>query len=409
MIIFINYINSLSLDIHEFDTIYSIKTDIFKRINIPISNQIIEYSGRILPDSMIAIDAGIRNNSVLSLTTQMKGGADTLTILFWIAYALAFYLFVICLFFGFIPALSEIYVYTIDYIISYIFTSLKDNSIYNTIIGGIKFLIKYAILYFVIYAFTSLITYPLAFAYTNDTCESFDISSRIGFYVTVVFIIIYVFLNIPDIIVSAIQNINMPLINPFIDPITNLIIRVSDLLKWPMFYAIPFAGVVFEVYHQAIEMFASILFMATNEAEAFQNKNSGYTKLMEYFITHWTEYPEMKEFVQNAKLEKFIDILSISFDQQKDLWYRYQIEQMPFYERINPFNKIAVDYNLSTIINGIFSFVLDELHLMNDILNNDIGTPATLSNMIKSGNLAGIFGIFTFIVCIILMYVGVIK
>ena len=425
--------SSFSISILTTESIYNLKERIEIFTGLEKDKQRLDYAGKCLTSNDITLwEAGIENNSTVHLCENLEGGSsDSLTIIMWITYIILLLYFFLIMFSGLVPVFAHLMGFLLEKGIHWISGNfLKDSKIFKIIMDIIQIVIKIGIVYLFTWAYSTFFVYPLAYLKTQDSCISLSAAQQIGYYVALVFIIIYIIFNTPDFLIAVSSKVASKI--AYMSPFTKFLFRIlknaSDWFKWAGLYAIPFVGTPFlEGYQMAVSIASTGAVDGSNlidqqfscdrpeeistifECILKFTKSSGESAKMSDHPEckqNMMIYDEFAEYVKNNNLQEMIEIADIYFNTAKKTWYKLKVEQMTFWQKLSPFNSIAAHYYMSESIGKGFCYTLDIIKGINEFLGTEIGGSAALANMIDTGNIAGVGGILTFLICLIIMLFG---
>ena len=258
------FVNNEIYYINDFDAIYNLKESIMNKKNICIDDQILYYNGKILKNDKTFVEYNIKDNDHLIVNSQLKGGFDTLSLIFWIIYICIFFYYLILLISGIIPIIAYSYEYILNWAMLKLGTlfALTNNQYFSSFITVILFIFSVGIIYFFVYVLTTFMIFPIFYKFSKKTCDAVKSSTSVGFWVAITFIIIYALFNIPNFFLKIASNateINF-FISVFIQPFLGLLENIANIGKFAGIYAIPFVGTPFLFgYHFAVSLVSTIV------------------------------------------------------------------------------------------------------------------------------------------------------
>jgi hypothetical protein len=395
-----------NLRLPETTTISELKNTIYETLNIEHQKQILYYNGKILKDTE-------NIKPIVHLIERLNGGnidnIDVLTVLFWIFYVISIILFIVLLFSGIPSLLAHIYRFALLWFIDFVagIARISEYTLYKIVKWVFVFIINIFIIYFFIYAISAGIIYPFAHWYKGNFCDGIQSANWFGFICAIVYIIIYGIMNIPDEIgilikyVGGLSDITKLIVNPIIDIINGF----ADKGKYMLLYVIPFLGTFFQGYFFGIDLTTT----GIKQMESFTKLYDCYTdegrEQIKRMIKIWESYPILSETVSNYHLEDVMEAIKIAFNEKQFDKLKCDYENLPIWNRYNPFNGLSGKYYLATYGVGGFCMVLTLIKSYTGMMGK-IGSPNEIANMIKSGSVSGFITIIAFIISFIVLLFG---
>jgi len=290
----INRINkkSIVINVNPYLSIYSIKVIISKNTNFPIKDINLKFNNKILRDNKSVIHYKLKDKSIIYLNEgKIKGGIEYTEIIGYIYVFLSIVIipvFTLFIMSGLNVLFSQVYKLIVTKCIKSIynlFTSTRTNigagvgasvvylseinsstlgkltdsisgsvtSLFGTILHYFGLFLEYGSLYFFNYIGTALCFFPLIYLLNNDLCDSTILADKVGYYVSIVFIIIYGIYRSPKIIISNINSYfrRNPLL-AFFSPLMVATKKLSSHITFDPIYAIPIIGQLLLGYHSII-------------------------------------------------------------------------------------------------------------------------------------------------------------
>ncbi len=279
---------SLVINVNPYLSIYSIKVIISKNTNFPIKDIKLKFKNKILRDNKSVIHYKLKDKSVIYLNEgKIKGGFEYTDIIGYIYIFLSIVtipVFTLFIMSGLNVLFSQVYKLIVTKCIKSIynlFTATDTNigngviylseinnstlgkymdsisgsvtSLFGTILHYFGILLEYGSLYFFNYIGTALCFFPLIYLLSTDICDSTIIADKIGFYVSIIFIIIYGIYRSPKIIISNINSYfrRNPLL-AFLSPLMVATKKLTSHITFDPLYAIPIIGQLLLGYHSII-------------------------------------------------------------------------------------------------------------------------------------------------------------
>ena len=282
---------SLVININPFKSIYSIKDIVSKNLNIPISDITLEYKSYKLKNNYSILHYNLVDKSIIFLKEgKIKGGVEYTTIIYYIYIFLsliAILVFTIFMISGFNVFFSQVYkivVIKCFHAIFKLFNSsdkqLEPGDIYasklnssalgklsDVVSGGITsvvgtilhyfgLILEYGSLYFFNYIGSALCFFPIIYLLNNNLCSSTYIADRVGFSVSLVFIIIYGLYRGPKMIIGGFNSLlNRNPLLAFLSPLMIATKKLTSHITFDPIYAIPIIGQLILGYHSMIAIF----------------------------------------------------------------------------------------------------------------------------------------------------------
>ena len=316
--IFVNSkIENINIKINELASIYSLKDDISKKINIDKNSFFIKCKTKVIDENQTLKYYNIKNNDTLHLIEKNEGGktaSDIIKIL--LAVFLSFFIFFVILL-GLFPLLS----YTLSAFIKVIFKNLgafinkisNVNQILSKIIKSnfFKFISKMFMVildFFSLTIFTYVITMGCSyFAFNlkakNNFCKGFKNNKKLALIVTIAFVIQYFLFNFPMYIIKLFELIAFGKVTSIIlAPIFTVLKKLNDAVRRLVLMMIPFLGTMLGSYlGMTIVMFHGF--------KSFQIINSAILFKLCNVLPMIMNSPESKAMIDDFKLTPIIDMM----------------------------------------------------------------------------------------------------
>jgi hypothetical protein len=241
--------HKIIVDIHELESIYSLKTKIFNDLN-KINSHHIKYNGRILLNDKSISYHNITDKSLLYIERKIVGGeikqTDILTFFFrnGIYFGILF-LLIFGMFFGIMPIISK-WLYAALYTVKDTIFSKMDLNI-SAKIGMQKyaliflkfllnifiviglFFIKYMLQAIIIYLLVTFLVYRSILSRTKNNCTAIDNAQYIGRIVATVYFILYAIMQLsPFKPFIELFNILPDCISVYFVPIKIMFLKMED-------------------------------------------------------------------------------------------------------------------------------------------------------------------------------------
>ncbi len=394
----------LFIDINKLASIHELKYLIFEKTNIDVDKQILYCNGKVLQNNDLVC-------TPIRVIERLDGGKkiqhyDILTILFWLAYINLILLFIVLLFSGLLTVVAHLYEFALEWILDVIgsITTIDQYTIYKIIKWIFVFIIRIFIIYFFIYASSAFIAYPFAHWYKGSYCEGIQSANWVGFIVAIVFIIIYGIMNIPDEITALVKSIGglSDITKLIVNPLVGFLDEVIDTGKYIFLYPIPGLGAVFEGYFFGVDFTTSSIKKTEAYTKPYDCETEEGKNKIRRLLKLWENYPGISEQVANFHLEDIMEAVKIRFNDKDFAKLQCDYENLPVWNRYNPFHALTGKYFLANYGTGGFCFVLQVIKTITGMIGK-IGGPNQVANMIKSGSVAGVFSIIALLIMFILI------
>lgn len=400
-----------TIKVNEYISVLNLKEKIYQLSNINIHDQILYHNGKILSDNMTLKESNIINNSIIHLNKKILGGFDTFSILMWIIYVVLLLIYLLLLISGILPVIAHGYEYILEWSLKKLGSlfGIANNKAYVIFIWILTFILRILIIYYFVYAITTFIIFPIIYSKKDKLCSSFQLSNKFGWIVALVFIIIYAIFNIPDELLSMLRYLGKltPYVNVIVSPLSGVLQEFADVGKYAGIYAIPFVGTPFlEGYHTAISFATSLLKQGVDFISQYNCDDDDQRRKLGRFIKSAPNNPELKDWIKSYNAGVLVEILPIALIPELYNRYKCKVDNLPFWEKINPFNKEASEFYTAKYASQGFCFALNIIRGLSGMLDS-IGGSEQIANMIKSGNMAGVGAFIAFIICFILVLLNV--
>lgn len=391
--------------IDEFTSIYSLKHQILLKLNIPINNQILLFKNKLLQDDKSPYFYQMTDGDKIDLQIGSSGG-DSFSIILFLLYIIFIILYLILILSGLIPILSYAYTYLLEWLTKKFNVS---NYYILTFIWIILFILKIFIIYFFVYTISSYILFPLIYYFYNNLCKTLNIANTFGFIMAITYIIIYGLFSIPDEILNFATYLgDLTLYTQLITtPFLSLIQEFVNYGKYAGIYAIPFLGTPFiSGYHTAINLLVIILKEGIDFIANYNCDDQEMIENMGKMILNWDKITVLKDWVKSYHLENIMKILPISMIPEINEYYKCEVDNLPFWEKYNPFNEKASEYYASQYALKGFCLGLNLVRFLSGLFDS-MGGSMQIANMIKTGNIAGFLTILLApIIALIMWFAG---
>ena len=330
---------------------------------------------------------------------------------------------------GLIPVIAHSYAFILDWIIEFIgkIFKLNQQEWFKIVKWIFYYIIKIGIVYYFVYALSAFIFFPLSYQLHGDGCRAIEISNKAGYAIAVTFIIIYAIFNIPDELLVLGRKLGEVTIYTDIifSPFLGILKEFADIGKFGPLYAIPFLGTpMLEAYHIAVGVISTLTYTGVEELSMFNCDHPKIREELTGIVENWykPEFAVLKEFILNYGIGKKItrqdkngkmvteykstlmEVLAIGLSPKLQKHYKCLVDNMAFWEKI--YKKDAQEYYAGSLATKGFCFGLKVIQGFANLFDS-LGGPERVANMIKTGNIAGIGGFIAFIVCMILVFIGV--
>jgi len=295
--------------------------------------------------------------------------------------------------------------------------------IYDTFL----FFLKHGITLIFVYTISAILIIPIFFYRTQDRCKSLNLGHYVGLTVAIIYFLFYgVFLNTIDGIINTYFFFSglFPRFLRFLPDFVGSMVKDSwDEAKLTPYYSIPIIGQVLMVYHEAIE--SGLIYLKEfldQEAKYGCETEAKYRNIQDVlsglvyknrrndrggYVEHIGRSQPgdnymtsmVREFIKDFKLQPTVELVNIGFNEE--LKCQNQFEGKPFFEKI--FSENYWDCKSSGSVKAVLCFFL-KLGGATNAFIDDMNGPLAVANMIKTGNIAGIFTSFAYFIIIILAF-----
>ena len=231
----------------------------------------------------------------------------------------------------------------------------------------------------------------------NKICTSFKLSKYITITLTLIFMIIYISLNIPQIFTSDVEYIGenisgsaATVLNTAVLPIVNLAGKVFTKIEYSFFDIITFGYI--SRYWQAVQFAVSAAYTGLADIENFDCSSKEDMNALAATLQKLENNPVSRIELQNYDLTSLVSELAVSMSDDK------------MNELLE--NKQYFSYMFAKLVRRMVCSGLKFGHWLYKILKG-IGSEDTIIDMIDSGNIAGVSYSIAFIIIYILVSFGV--
>lgn len=417
------------IKISPFESIYSLKYKIINKKKFKV-NKLYDfyliYNYHCLNDNKCLFEYNKNifndnNTCVIHIEQKLKGGKKSVFsgVMQYLVVGILFILYSLIVGSGIITVLSKIYSLLITKVIFYLFKgifwffghTLQEGSVrwVNNIINLFADVGKYLVIYYFFYITTFYLTFYL-FHYTTiykfNWCKALKYSSSVSYKVTLLYVIIYVLLNLnvftADTLISVSNYENVPnIIKASIPPLTVNIRDSVNRLKYIPFYLIPILGTpLMEFYHIFIDIFL-VLFdinLAVLGNFSCNNKN---VRLLGKLLTKFPKIPGATHVIDYYHLKTFLSFIKpglLYYNDDNKLIKYIKNPDNGLKNRLNIMNYVI--YYAIKFFTGVFCTVFTIMHSLKDLLR-DLGGTGAISNYIKTGSIAGSMSLILYVIMLI--------
>jgi hypothetical protein len=298
----------------------------------------------------------------------------------------------------------------------------------NILYDGFFFLLKIGFTFTFVFTASAGLILPIFWYRTEgDMCRSMNLSYYVGLVVTVIYFIFYgLFLNTVDALVSAyfFSSSFFPLFMKAVpDALLATIKDAWDESKLLPFYAIPIVGQVLLGYHEAIQValiylksfldqqsqydcdggereenikkvFAGLVYKNKKDDKGGYVSDVSKAQLGDNFIISM-----VREVIKDFKLNSLVRLMNISFNENTQNELKFS--QIPWYKKI--FTSEYWDWYSSGAAKGLICNLLGFGVVTREFID-DMNGPLGVANMIKTGNIAGVFTAIAYFIILILAF-----
>lgn len=294
---------------------------------------------------------------------------------------------------GIFPMLSKLYTAFIDYMLNglkkgihYLFKSNSGFIIY--MVDGFFFIIKLILQIFstflFVYGLTAFIAIKLySVINPRDYCNHIKWGKIVAKVTTLTYISFYVLLNISNWILFYSGEIvsKVPVFGIVIEPGFMKFSQLINAIKVMPFFVIPFVGPAIRFYFNGVNM-------GMNQVQLFDNYLKRMTENPTNIDAIMKQFPQLQIMIKENKLEKIFDNLKIAF--------------LPP-AQIAKHNISAVELATATLAKNVFLGIVGFFKLFTKMID-DQGGVYELSNIIKTGAIAGAVAVFVFTIALIIFF-----
>ncbi len=412
--VIINHDNSFITNINPFESIYNLKEQIYYKTNIEIERQMLFFNGKELKNNITLHQSKIENNSIIQLTPSLIGGFDILTMWMWIFYLYLLFLYIGFLFSGLLPVMAHSYSYILTWALDKLayFFGYADSYVFIVIRWIITFSLRIGIIYFFLFTVTTLIALPILYiSKGHKMCAAVNTSSKIAYWVTILFILSYGIMEIPNELLALARATSSVSIYSkiIIAPLSGILEQFANIGKFGWLYAIPIIGTpIIEGYHTAISAVVEIVYETANNLAELDCRDEKTMTQVGKILKNWRNIPSLKDIIVSYSLQTVADVLPIALIKSVNERKKCEIENMPFLERYSPFNNEAAEYYTANLAKTGFCFGLDVVRAFTGVMDS-MGASLQISDMIKSGSIGGAIAYETFFITMILALLGIIS
>jgi hypothetical protein len=316
-------INREIFEISKYISGYHLKCLISKKFNLN-PNKIRLYSNSKEINNNKSIDF-LKDNSKIDLFEEkLKGGKFTIYGFFIAIILIIIYSFL--MFSGFMNIISYIYSSGLVFIGNYLKKGLeillgKDNLFYKFLIffsSIILIVVRSFALFLTVFALTAYLTINIFNLRTDDTCIAYKNNYYLSLWISIIYVVIYIFFNLFNIIIDLLSNISQStmIIGPLIKFINNTIKKGWDSIKFFPVYILPFVGNGIRGYHQAVDISMLYFTMAKVSLNEFKNFITNSKDFDEF--ERLIDKPEIKRFINDNQLNTAIEYLRFNYMDNKE-------------------------------------------------------------------------------------------
>jgi hypothetical protein len=299
--IFVN--NKILIEISPVSSIYSLKDEIVKKIykDLPQDKINLYFNGKLLSGEKALVLYGINDNSNITASPIINGGVSNSSWWLYIIYYLCIPAYLIFLATGLPPVIASVFSFIFDktvlsilkYFSSYSgssdkFEASKHLSFFS--FGIYKFLqfilwlvTSFSTIFF-IWITSAFMFFPWLYKKNEDYCNSGLAAKDMGFWVMVVYMIIYGSFNAFDVGLNAMQWLvddipdNIQIIKGAASFGIQGAERSWDIAKFSPWYLIPFVGEILMTYHEIVEEGLGIFYGSLDMISTFKCDNTKMAK-----------------------------------------------------------------------------------------------------------------------------------
>lgn len=410
--IFIN--NKDYVKISPFSSLYTLKQTIKETFykNISYNSIILYYNDKpLLKDSYSLVQYNITDNTHIFTRIKTIGGNsdffEKLMIVLFCIFIVLCYFGILAL--GLLPIMASIFGFIINNGVNFFINKFnidvgKTKTKY--IFKFIFWIFKTFIIIFFIWGLTAIVAFPLYSLIGYSKCESGIKSKRVGKVTMIWFIVFYFMFNIVDFILSFTSNAveQKTFASDVVLPATEVIKKTNDVVKFFIFYFIPFFGQILLRYHTFLNNFIYFLYAFLNYVSSRVKENNGELKEDENILLYKyiqkilknknlsINESKVRNYITTYKFTGIVKRIHVSiFDEIPDTKREQFGLKLPSnYDEYN-----EEDRKINNFFKNIFFSILKIIKVLNKLINN-IGTPNDVLNMLKTSQIVGILCIPVF-------------
>ena len=353
-------------------SIYHFKNEISKKLKIHLTDKSIidlEFNNKRLNNNISLFQYGIKDNDTLEcyLPETTKGGIDVLTVLFFIGIVLLILIFCGIKILGFIPFMANTFFYLIEWCWNWIKESLgfahlddfiegKTSTNFNIrfirpfirFFGIIFNVLKTFSIYFFVYVISALLIFPILYYRNFQFCPSLQVADWIGFTVSIIFIVFYVIMKIPNYNLALVEKVSKSsyVLSTTLDPFVKFLEQIANVSKFDLVYAIPIVGTPLLMgYHTAVSAVMSGIYGFASQADSMvADTQAEFLKKIEKYNQLFKNYeniPVINEYIDSYGLKNMMDVMEYLTNPNKvkkyeniivenDIhWYHFLLYSLP--------------------------------------------------------------------------------
>jgi len=403
-----------NVEIERLGTIHELKQIIYEITNIEIEKQILYHRGKVLKNEEMIYDV-IDDEIPVRMIERMNGGKDitvggfkidVINLALWLSYFFILLPLIVMIFTtGIIPVMAMFLRQGLVWIFNKVGTvsGMSNYTIYNIFVWLIAFVLWLMSIIIVVMILFGGVLFPFANWISGSVCDGMWWSSYGSFVIAIIFFILYGLLNIPDEVNIFLRAIGEKalILNPIINPITGLMDKIVDSVKYEPFYVgFSSVGLILQGYHAGIDLMVNGFIQLDAFLRRYDCDTEEGRKKLRILLKNWRDYPFVSPKIRELHLEEYMDTIALRFDDKAYEKMKCDYDNLPVWMRYNPFSKQAGKFQVSTYFSEGFCTAMNAVKALSDS-TNEVGGMIMVARMIKSGSVIG----WIIAVLLLLMYI----
>ena len=327
------FVNKKTLiEISPVASIYSLKNEIVKKIykDIPLDKINLYFNGKLLSDEKALMYYRINDNSNITASPIINGGASNSSWWLYIIYYLCIPIYLIFLVTGLPPVIANVFSFIFDKTFLIIIKkfsnytgsdeNFKPKEHLSIILLCLYYFIKFLLwvvtnfsTMFFIWIISSFMFFPWLYKHNEDYCNSGLAAKNIGFWVMISYMIVYSAFNAFDLGLNTMNWLvdDLPDSIKIIKGSASLSLQAAenswDIAKFSPFYMIPVVGEIFMAYHEMINVVFEILYVSLDTISIYQCDNTEIAKELCSLLTGLKQILDKSKGLHPTKSKKHIN------------------------------------------------------------------------------------------------------